>query len=485
MKTRAQDKTRSPGSLWAQTRATITCVLLIDLAGLVTAVAGTLRASAPTTRDWWLFAALLTAGLAYTQFTRPAEERRRGADQAHKKIEHVDQTSIWFASAGLVLPAPLAVVIVIALRSRRYLIARKPAGTFISSTATMIMSTVGVGWLREAVGGSTWVTGHVTVDAATSVRSAIVLLGAIVVYNLAQTIPVGIYRGIRFGAWTLEETVGSLQDNLLIIETLLLAMLTAVTAATMPVGLALMLALAVRDTRQQGRIAVAEEERKTLRSERDQAVSAATTDHKTGLLNPRGFDLFAGAALEVDQACGDPTSVLMLDLDHFKRVNDTLGHYGGDLVLKAVATILRRELREKDVACRFGGEELCALLPNTGLVDAIAAAERVRHEVEQLDLTVTAPAGGAPLRLGVGNVPRCTVSIGVATSRPNTSSLTQLMTAADTAVYEAKNGGRNRVVAHDPWSCANHGSPEASSAKLASPAQAREAAHREGPPPHA
>jgi len=130
-----------------------------------------------------------------------------------------------------------------------------------------------------------------------------------------------------------------------------------------------------------------------------------------------------------------PVSLVMIDIDHFKRFNDTYGHQSGDEVLRHVAQLTAGALRRSDAVARYGGEEFVVLLPEATLQDALAVAEKIRTEVER----------GA---LGVGGVLRplqVTVSLGVAAFPSDAINGPDLVAAADRALYEAKNGGRNRV----------------------------------------
>jgi diguanylate cyclase (GGDEF)-like protein len=176
-----------------------------------------------------------------------------------------------------------------------------------------------------------------------------------------------------------------------------------------------------------------------------QATAGALTDPKTGLLNIDGWQRRAEA--EISRAARDGTAVAVMfaDLDHFKAVNDTYGHLNGDAVLRAVAGVLRTQLREYDVAGRFGGEEFVVLLPRTGLVQARQIAERVRRVIAAAPVTLTG-TGAAPVQV--------TISAGVASlENPGTApGLPGLLAAADAACYQAKAAGRNRVraSAHEP-----------------------------------
>jgi diguanylate cyclase (GGDEF)-like protein len=175
--------------------------------------------------------------------------------------------------------------------------------------------------------------------------------------------------------------------------------------------------------------------------------SDARTDPKTGLLNIASWRQQAAAEIRRAIRAGTPVAVLLLDLDHFKSVNDTYGHLCGDRVLRATADALRAELREYDLAGRFGGEEFVVLLPGTGMAAARAAAERLRLAVAVVQIQVTGPGGRAAV---VG----ATVSAGVAGAIPDAEGhwLEDLLAAADAGCYEAKAAGRNRVRTAGPGS---------------------------------
>ncbi len=157
----------------------------------------------------------------------------------------------------------------------------------------------------------------------------------------------------------------------------------------------------------------------------------AQTDALTGALNRRGLELLGAGALRKSYGNGLPVSVIMLDLDWFKQVNDSLGHVAGDELLSAVAALCQGTLRAEDVFARFGGEEFVIVAPSTGAEEAMRLAERVRQTVE-----------GA--RFAATNGETVTASFGVASA--DAASLDELLQRADEALYAAKQAGRNRVV---------------------------------------
>jgi len=167
----------------------------------------------------------------------------------------------------------------------------------------------------------------------------------------------------------------------------------------------------------------------------------ATHDGLTALYNHHTFYVLLGDELARAQRFNRPLSLLLLDIDHFKRVNDTHGHQAGDAVLKRLSELLGREARAIDRVCRYGGEEFTVILPETDLEAAALIAERLRASVEAQPFDVEA---GAPLRI--------TVSIGVASWPLQGEGVDTLVAAADTALYAAKRSGRNRISRHVPVS---------------------------------
>jgi diguanylate cyclase (GGDEF)-like protein len=160
----------------------------------------------------------------------------------------------------------------------------------------------------------------------------------------------------------------------------------------------------------------------------------ARTDELTGLANRRAFVEQGTAAIDQARRYHRPLSLVMLDIDHFKRINDQFGHAVGDAALQHVAAALRRTARAADTSGRLGGEEFALLLPETGVEAAAVLAERLRRDVA----AAAVPANGATLRL--------TCSFGVAQFGGAAATLDALLGAADAALYRAKEEGRDRVV---------------------------------------
>jgi diguanylate cyclase (GGDEF)-like protein/PAS domain S-box-containing protein len=162
----------------------------------------------------------------------------------------------------------------------------------------------------------------------------------------------------------------------------------------------------------------------------------AVRDGLTGLYNRRYLDEMLEREVSRARREGNPLSLVMLDIDHFKRVNDTYGHQAGDEVLKILAATLMADIRAEDMACRYGGEEFLILLPNMPLAAALTRAEAWRAAVEALCIV----HGDFPIRF--------TVSLGVAAYPDHGKTPDDLTRCADQALYRAKHGGRNRVQAY-------------------------------------
>ncbi len=160
------------------------------------------------------------------------------------------------------------------------------------------------------------------------------------------------------------------------------------------------------------------------------------SDGLTGLFNRRFFDEALEGEMNRAQRYDGSFSIIFFDLDNFKKLNDTYGHQAGDLTLKQVAEILILEKRTEDLACRYGGEELVLILPETKKINALVIAERIRQKVEELELTFDGKSFNVTLSGGVASFP---------TDAKDAKSLLQ---ASDVALYQAKESGRNRIFLH-------------------------------------
>ena len=175
--------------------------------------------------------------------------------------------------------------------------------------------------------------------------------------------------------------------------------------------------------------------KKTLKEVQRQSV----TDSLTKIYNRKFFDQHIAKSIADARESDEPLCLVMSDIDHFKKFNDTFGHQTGDQVLRLVAMTLSTNTKGADLVCRYGGEEFVMILPNTDLQGAIAISEKVRKAIQAKELLKRSTNE----KLG-----RITASFGIALLRPTDTDVT-LIERADTALYAAKRNGRNRVVAEN------------------------------------
>ena len=172
-----------------------------------------------------------------------------------------------------------------------------------------------------------------------------------------------------------------------------------------------------------------------LKSQYQMSISMAITDALTGLYNRHYLNTHLGNVVKQALKNGKHLALMIMDMDHFKSVNDTYGHDVGDMVLKQLATLIIQQSRSSELAARFGGEEFVVMMPETDPVSALAAANRMRETIEAASFIID----------DAGTVLKKTVSIGVASLHPDGDSAESLLKRADEALYEAKHGGRNQV----------------------------------------
>lgn len=181
-------------------------------------------------------------------------------------------------------------------------------------------------------------------------------------------------------------------------------------------------------------------ERKELELElikaRQDAERLAYTDELTGLYNRRAFFELSGKMIEQARRRSQSVGMVLLDLDHFKQINDTCGHNGGDEVLKSVAAVLRRLVRHSDIVCRFGGEEFAIALVDSDLEQVVGLAERLRQAL---------PSCPGAMIVQSDKANKVTASFGVIVMAAQKAELGDLLSSADRAMYRAKAQGRNRI----------------------------------------
>ena len=173
---------------------------------------------------------------------------------------------------------------------------------------------------------------------------------------------------------------------------------------------------------------------KDLEKSKEELKFLASTDPLTKLYNRRFFSEYSERILNLAKRDKRDLSIIMLDIDRFKKINDTFGHKVGDDSIAALASALKKFTRKSDLLCRFGGEEFLVLLPETDINGAVAMAEKIRKEIEKLRIDIK---NGTKINF--------TVSIGVAQMCGKNDSIEALIYRSDKALYKAKESGRNRV----------------------------------------
>lgn len=184
------------------------------------------------------------------------------------------------------------------------------------------------------------------------------------------------------------------------------------------------------------RLKASRSEIRQLRENLDAVRTESLTDPLTSLGNRKYYDQAITKAVAHAKKCGTPLSLLISDIDHFKKFNDTFGHLTGDQVLRLVAHAVKQNVKAQDFACRYGGEEFAIILPDTTLRAAVTIAEHIRRAVMTKELIKRSTSE---------NLGRITISLGVASFHPG-DSVASLYERADRCLYAAKRSGRNRVI---------------------------------------
>ena len=370
----------------------------------------------------WLALALVVAGVASTEASLGVERKRRQSDDH----PHLDLSSVWTFAGAVLLVGPLAALVAMAIYLHIYLRVwrrnKVPLHRVLFSTATILLAVQAAAAVTDRIGND--LLFH-------SVAGVLAVVAAMVVYmlvNLALVVLVIVVSGPSRRLATVRQAIGPFDDVALEFATLAMGALVAAAAATFgPPYVLLGLPPLI----------VLHRTRLVRQLEED-----ASTDGKTGLLTAAAWQEKAGRAVLRSERGEQPTSVLVLDLDHFKLVNDRFGHLVGDQVLAAVAASVRDEVRDEDLVGRFGGEEFVVLLQGAEREDprsgARAVAERIRERIAALRVAVAGPHETVV-------VEGLTVSIGGATAPRDGNDLAALLEIADAAMYEAKRAGRNLV----------------------------------------
>ncbi|WP_214403635.1 GGDEF domain-containing protein [Pseudonocardia lacus] len=403
--------------VWSLPRRVRLPVLLVEATAFMLVIAF-LPESVPTATDLALTLALCGGALAHTEIAVRVERARR---RVHEDL-HVDLTSVWTFAAAVLLPPTVAAGVAALVHSYvwwRSWRPRVPLYRQLFSTATVVLACLAAGGVVEAFGERAPIIG--------GPRDLLAVALALLVYTTVNSCLVAGAIAMSVPQADLGRLFGHWDDNALEIATLSLGGLTALALSINP-GLVVFVLPPLLVLHRAVLVRHLEE--------------AANTDPKTGLLNAAAWHSLAERELRRTGRVDGPCGVLVLDLDHFKAVNDAHGHVVGDMVLKAVADEVASEVRERDLAGRFGGEEFVVLLagPDRGAgAELEAVAERIRCRIAALQVVV--PTADGPL-----SVSGLTVSVGGAVaSAVSGGDLQSLLQVADAALYAAKRAGRNTV----------------------------------------
>ncbi|MFC4854185.1 diguanylate cyclase [Actinophytocola glycyrrhizae] len=374
-----------------------------------------------TPRDWLWFGLLALAAVFHLEAARGLERVREVTAEGSP---HTHLQSVWFFAALLLVPPPLVVGILLIsyahswlrVYRRRALVHRK-----VFSASTVVLGLAGAYVVLAAIYPAHTEPFAVTLSGPIALV-AVVAAGFVYWFaNYALVVGVILLTNPDQPA---RKALGRASDQLMIAGAIGLG--TGMTVVMMsqpwwtPLLIVTVLALHMGLLLPQFR-------------------DASRTDAKTGLFEPTFWAELTNDELDRARRLNGTLGLLLLDLDHFKRVNDGYGHLAGDMVLRAVADAIRHSVRGHDMVGRYGGEEFAIVLPGLGVEDVRAAAERVRAAINELAVTVPDLDGDTRVIRGL------TASVGASVFPLHGTERTTLLLAADAALYEAKTAGRDRT----------------------------------------
>lgn len=409
-------------SVWSLPRRVLWLVVSVELLAVAVLVVGAHHDIATLPTDWLARIVVLTlAGVISTECSIGVERVRHRSTAA----PHIDLSSVWTFAAAALLPGTVACVVVAILYTHIYLRVDRRAGVrahqVAFTAATIVLSVATASAIMDGSGASPYQSGL----GLALVALAVIGFAAV---NMLLVTAVVVLAGERRDLATFRRLLRG--DNEYVLEFASLSMGALVAGAMTSFGLGYALLVLPPLVMLHRTVLVRQLE------------ELANLDSKTGLLNAAAWHERAGRELRRAGRANQRGAVLVLDLDHFKLINDRHGHLVGDSVLAAVAAAVRAEVRDDDVVGRFGGEEFVVLLRGVDVADdrahAEAVAERIRNRIAGLGVEVPGPDGTVV-------VADFTVSIGGALFPPDGLDLVRLLEAADAAMYQAKNTGRNRV----------------------------------------
>ena len=405
-------------------------LLSVELAAVVLA-AFALATGAHSMHFWPRLAFLFTLGVLFEELSRQVGKQRLLISSGPQP----DMTSVWTFGGVLVLPPGYAALLAALLTTYLWIRQQRTAGQFlyrkVYSGATIVLACLAASVFLAPVAQNP--------NPSPLTHPAALVALALLVYTCVNRLLISVAVVLAGGPVTRSIMLGRWDDNLLELATLCLGYVTAVVVVDQPLLAGVVLVPMV--LLQRGALVKQLEE-------------SATIDSKTQLLNALAWRELASRALTRTPRTSS-AGILVIDLDHFKAVNDVHGHLLGDSALLEVGRAITQELRQADVVGRFGGEEFVVMLPDLGVTAAALIAERVRSRIGSILLSELAAQhsdGGECAHV-------LSASIGVAIFPQHGANLGDLLKSADAALFAAKRGGRDRVMFAD----ANASDPRAGS----------------------
>ena len=409
-------------AVWSLPARLLSSVLIVELLAVVLVVIDALRGGIAqfSGHSVAVVGVLAAVGVLHAEIALGAERTRRRVTPS----PHVDLSSVWTFAAALLLPPLLASAVVAVVYVHQYVrvgrVTRRPLHRWTYTTCTVMLAV-------HAAAGAVVYVGQV--DLFGSEAGLVAIVVALLCYTAVNTCLVVGVIVLSVPDARFRQVLGKGDEVVLELATLAMGALAAgAIASSSPLHAVLVLpplvvlhrAVLVRHLQE-----------------------VASTDGKTGLLNAAAWQDRAARVLERAERDQGGAALLILDLDHFKHVNDRHGHLAGDRVLSSVAEALRGEVRDNDLVGRFGGEEFVIMLPgHEGMeydrAELLAVADRIRRRIDELVVEIATPDG--PL-----TVNELSVSVGGATYPHDAGNLVRLLEVADSALYAAKRAGRNVV----------------------------------------
>jgi diguanylate cyclase (GGDEF)-like protein len=401
--------------LWSVARPRWICYALASEAAAIGVTVTSLAVDPVRHLDLVWLAALLAMGLAQAEMWRQIERTRRWMGGQ----THINVTSIWCLAGCVLLSPGWAALLAAALHAHLWIrvwrhINVRPAHRIVASAAWLMLASWAAAAMLHGSG-----LGSLTAATPGTLHGTAVVLTAALVFELVDLAGIATSIYLYIERPSLTDLVGTRADNALEVVTLCLGGLIATTLVYQPALVVVTYPPLVLLHRQ---VLI------------KQLGVAVATDEKTGVFNIGSWHLIARREHDRARRSASTFAVFMVDIDHFKQVNDTYGHLIGDAVLSAVASTIRLNVRDSDSVGRFGGEEFVVLLPDIERTDVDEVAERVRYAVTQLTV---------PIR--DDTVKDLSVSVGTAVYPHSGAALDSLVDAADAALLHAKRTGRNRV----------------------------------------